>query len=290
MKDAPIVADAVPDSALLENGPTGRATHRLELSALAALFWLTLRQHVRGRRLVVLACLYLLPVCLVILVRSVESHYQAAEAEIEILLMLIPHTLVPLTALLYATGMIHDEIEEQTLTYLLVRPLPKWGIFLTKLLATMLLTMVIAALFTMLTYVAVYWGEPTLWGAIVPRRALQVSGITCLALFAYCSVFGCLSFLTRWPLVVGIGYIALFEGLLANIDFAIRRLTINYYFRVLVQEWVGTSVPQWRLNPLDVPAPRTCVLILLGAGLVATLVAMILFTTREFRVKTPEGS
>ena len=52
------------------------------------------------------------------------------------LFMLMPHTLVPLTALLYATGMIHDEIEEQTLTYLLVRPLPKWGIYLTKLLAT----------------------------------------------------------------------------------------------------------------------------------------------------------
>jgi ABC-2 type transport system permease protein len=290
MKDAPIMAEALPDAAPPDSKPAPGAFLGFELSALAALFWLTLRQHVRGRRLIILGCLYLLPLALVLLVRSVESHYQAAEAELGILLILLPHTLVPLTALLYATGMIHDEIEDQTLTYLLVRPLPKWGIYLTKLLATMLLTMTVAALFTALTYLPVYWGEPTLWGAIVPRRALQVSGITCLALFAYCSVFGCLSFVTRWPLVVGIGYIALFEGLLANVDFAIRRLTINYYFRVLVQEWVGTRVPQWRLDPLDYPTAQSCVLILLGAGVAASLLAMMLFATREFRVKTPEGS
>ena len=262
----------------------------LQLSALAALFRLTLRQQLRGRRLIVLALLYLLPVGLVILVRSVERHYIASAAEIGLLFVLIPHTLVPLTALLYGTGMIHDEIEEQTLTYLLVRPLPKWGIYLTKLVAIMLITMAIATFFATLTYVAVYWGEPDLWGAIVPRRALQVSGITCLALIAYCSVFGCLSFLTRWPLVVGIGYIALFEGLLANIDFAVRRLTVTYYMRVLIRDWVGTIVPEWRLNPNDTPTASTCVLILLGASLAATALAMVVFTTREFRVKTPEGS
>jgi ABC-2 type transport system permease protein len=264
--------------------------HRLEISALVTLFWLALRQLVRGKRLLVLGFLYLLPLGLAILVRNVENDYRAVEGELVILFAIIPHTLVPLTALLYATGMIHDEIEDQTLTYLLVRPLPKWGIYLTKLLATMLLTMAIAAVFTTVTYVAVYWNDPTLWGDIVPRRALQISGITCVALVAYCSLFGFLSFMTRWPLVVGIGYIALFEGLLANIDFAVRRLTVNYYFRVLIQEWVGKKVPEWNFNPDDTPAAQTCVLILLGASLVFTVVAMVVFTVREFRVKTPEGS
>ncbi len=204
-----------------------------------------------------LGLLYLLPSGLVLLVRSVETHTNPAALELGILFILIPHTLVPLTALLYGTGMIHDEIEEQTLTYLLVRPLPKWGIYGAKLLAVILFTMALAVFFTTLTYVAVYWGEANLWGAIVPRRALQVSGITCLALVAYCSIFGCLSFVTRWPLIVGIGYIALFEGLLANVDFAVRRLTVNYYFRVLVQDWVGRSTPEWNLNPSDVPKSST---------------------------------
>jgi ABC-2 type transport system permease protein len=262
----------------------------MKLSALATLFRLTLRQQLRGRRLIIICCLYLLPCGLVMLVRSVEEHVIATDAELGILFTLLPHTLVPLTALLYATGMIHDEIEEQTLTYLLVRPLPKWGIYLAKLLATMLLAMVLATLFTTLTYVAVYWEEPNLWGEIVPRRALVVAGVTCLALVAYCGGFGCLSFLTRWPLVAGIGYIALFEGLLANVDFAIRRLTVNYYFRVLIQEWLDQRVAEWQLRAGETPTPASCVLILLGIGAVTTLVAILMFTTREFRVKTPEGS
>jgi ABC-2 type transport system permease protein len=274
----------------LEDAPRLTLPNTLKLSALATLFTLTLRQQLRGRRLLILCCLYLLPVGLTILVRSVEAHVQAADAELVILLMLIPHTLVPLTALLFATGMIHDEIEEQTLTYLLVRPLPKWGIYVSKLAATMLVTMVLATFFTTLAYVATYWGEPNLWGAIVPRRALQVAGITCLALVAYCSGFGLLSFLTRWPLVVGLGYIALFEGLLANIDFAIRRLTVNYYFRVLIQDWADKRVAEWQLKAGETPTASTCVLILLVASLVFTLFAIAMFTTREFRVKTPEGS
>jgi len=269
---------------------SGRIPIGRQLSALTALFWLSLRQLIRGRRLIVLSCLYCLPVALVILVRAVESHFQAADAEFVILFVLIPHTLVPFTALLYSTGVIHDEIEEQTLTYLLVRPLPKWGIYFTKLLAAMLLAMALATVFTTISYAAVYWSEPALWGEIVPKRALQVAGITCLALIAYCSIFGCLSFLSRWPLVIGIGYIALFEGLLANIDFAVRRLTVNYYFRVLIQDWVGRSRQEWRLNPADVPTSSTCLLILLIASAVATALAIIVFTTREFRVKTPEGS
>src|SRR5438270_10468653 len=170
MNDAPLVAEV----------PAVPLPHRLELGALATLFWLTLRQHVRGRRLLVLGFLYLLPLGLVLLVRSVESHYQAAEAELVILLVLIPHTLVPLTALLYATGMIQDEIEDQTLTYLLVRPLPKWGIYLTKLLATLLLVILLAGFFTMLTEAVIYWGAPEWSEQLAPMRLLKTVGLITL--------------------------------------------------------------------------------------------------------------
>src|SRR4029077_3517464 len=147
-----------------------------------ALFGMTLRQHLRGRRLFVVAFLYLLPVGLVILVRSVETHTNALGAEMGMLFMLIPHTLVPLTALLYATGMIQDEIEEQTLTYLLVRPLPKWGIYAVKLLATLLLVVLLAGFFTALTEVVIYWGAPEMAAQLAPLRLLKTIGLITLAL------------------------------------------------------------------------------------------------------------
>src|SRR5262249_50799873 len=99
---------------------------RLDWSALGTLFTLTLRQHLRGFRFVLICLLFALPTLIVVLIRLADPHpSNPRELEIGMPLTLLPMALVPLAALLYASGMIRDEIEEQTLTYLLVRPLPR---------------------------------------------------------------------------------------------------------------------------------------------------------------------
>src|SRR5438552_14315964 len=120
--------------------PLLRLEYRFDLSALAALFVLTLRQQTRGLRLIVLCLLFALAAGLPVLIRSLAPPLPELPAKLELVLVfyLIPHALVPLTALLYAAGMIQDEIEEQTLTYLLMRPLPRWALYVTKYLATLL--------------------------------------------------------------------------------------------------------------------------------------------------------
>ena len=77
-----------------------------ELSALAALFVLTVRQHTHGRRLLVLGLLYALPCALAILLRSLTPPAPAESLEIALVLHLLPHGLAPLTALLYAAGVV----------------------------------------------------------------------------------------------------------------------------------------------------------------------------------------
>ena len=103
-----------------------------DLTALTALFVLTLRQHLRGRRLLVLSLLFLLPSAMVCLFRLGHHPPNPGHLEFATVFNLIPHALATLTALLYAAGMIQDEVEEQTLTYLLLRPLPRWALYLTK--------------------------------------------------------------------------------------------------------------------------------------------------------------
>ena len=152
--------------------------------------------------------------------------------EFLLVLMFIPQALLPLVALLYASGIIQDEQEEQTITYLLVRPIPKWAIYTVKMLATMTTTVVLVAVFTLLTYVAIYVG------ADVPVREVAVSllkaaAIHSLAIIAYCSLFGLMSLLTKRTLVVGILYTAIVEGLLANLPFGIRLVTVIYYTRLI---------------------------------------------------------
>lgn len=271
--------------------PPGR-----RLSALAEVFGLTVRQNVRGRRLWVLAFLATLPCGLAVLLRSLSRPAPPDVLETALVFNLIPHALAPLTALLYAAGMIRDEVEGQTLTYLLLRPVPKGSLYVAKWLATLLTTAVLIGLFTVALYVSIYWGTPELWGEILPGRAFKTVAVLALAQFGYCSLFGCLGLLTRRSLIAGVVYIVALEGVLANLNFLGRALTVVYYFRILVLRWLDLPELQlrqwervWQLDLAKVPDSTTCVATLLLAGLAVTLLSALWFRTSEYPVKTPEG-
>jgi ABC-2 type transport system permease protein len=262
-----------------------------DLAALAALFVLTLREQVRGRRLVILALLFLLPAVLAAVIRLVPHPPPPQMLEFLFVFNLIPHALATLTALLYASGIIQDEVEGQTLTYLLLRPLPRWALYLTKLAVTILVTAALTGVFSVLAMVVIYWGTPDLWGDVLPWRALQVAALLALAQAAYCSLFGAVGLLTRWVLVVGLGYIIGFEGLLASFDTVARRLTVMYYFRVLSIRWLNPpNGARWSIDLDMAPSARDCVLTLLGVSVAFALLGAVRMMRQEFRMKTPEGS
>ncbi len=268
-----------------------------ELAALVAVFQLTLRQNTRGRRLWVLLVLYLLPCVLAVVLRSIPHPAPPDILEFALVFLLLPQGLAPLTALLYAGGMIQDEVEEQTLTYLLLRPLPRWALYLGKFLGTLLTTTLLVTLGMAALYVAIYWNTSELWDGSVGLRPLQALGIAALAQVGYVALFGLLGVLTRRTLIAGVAYIVAFEGILANLRFMARALTVIYYTRVLSLRWL-TIPPHdqrewlnaWGIDLDLVPDAQTCVLTLLGLGLVGTMLAIFHFVQREYRMKTPEGS
>jgi ABC-2 type transport system permease protein len=267
-------------------------SRRPDLRALGALFVLTLRQNIRGKRLLVLSLLFALPSVLTAVVCLASPHVPHTVAlEFAFVFNLIPHAIAPLAALLYAAGMIQDEVEEQTLTYLLLRPLPRWALYLVKLLSTILITSVLTAVFTIATFtiIALMAAEPTPVGLVA--RELKMAGLLCLTQAAYCGVFGFLSLLTRHSLVAGVVYIILLEGLLASFQTVARKLTVMYYFRVLALRWMDPKGGElWAIQLPKAPETQTCILTLLGIGLVSGVVAAFFFAWREFRMKTPEGN
>jgi len=263
---------------------------QLQLAALWPLFVLTLRQHLRGRRLLVLSLLFLLPSVLAALVRLAPYPPPPDQLEFAFIFNLIPHTLATLTALLYAAGIIQDEVEGQTLTYLLLRPLPRWALYITKLLATVLVTAVLTGVFTIIAFVVIYWNTSELWGDVLPGRAFKTAVLLALAQAAYCSLFGAFGLITRRSLVAGLAYIVIFEGLLANLDFVVRKLTVMYYFRVLAVRWLEVPATEWSLDLAVAPASNSCLLILLAVAAVFAILGAALMMSREFRMKTPEGN
>jgi ABC-2 type transport system permease protein len=260
--------------------------------ALAALFILTLRQLVHGRRLLVLSLLFALPGVLAALVNLLPKHVPpVGELQFALIFNLIPHAMAPLAALLYATGIIQDEVEEQTLTYLLMRPIPRWALYLIRLLAVILVTSLLTAVFTAATFAVIALTARTPASAGLVAEALKTAGLLALVQVGYCSLFGLLGLLIRRSLLVGVAYIAVFEGLLASLDTVARRLTVMYYFRVLVLRWLNPpSGTDWSIDLATAPQMRSCIFILLIAGLVMALLAAIIFAAKEFRMKTPEGN
>jgi ABC-2 type transport system permease protein len=287
--------------------PASRSTRSFAsstVSGLATLYALTVRQHLHGKRWMVIGALFLVPAGLAILVRATSPNVPPLGLEFMLAMMLLPQLLLPLIALLYASGIIEDEQEEQTITYLLVRPLPKWAIYVVKLLATVTTTVVLTAIFTMLTFIAVYLGTDVPIGGWVVRL-LKTAGIHSLAITAYCCLFGLVSLLTKRALVIGVVYIAVIEGLLANLPFGIRLITIIYYARLIAYRSLSYVVSgphgeeniaaeAWQLNVredpqlLTHPFQSTCFLVLILGCVVCTALAAWICSQREFHVKTPE--
>ncbi|WZP00798.1 ABC transporter permease subunit [Isosphaeraceae bacterium EP7] len=259
-------------------------------AAFIALVRLSLARHLRGKRPLVLGLLFLLPAGIVALARSRGNDSSAADLEFATLYNIIPHALAPLAALIYASGMIRDESEDQTLTYLLMRPLPRWAIYLGKLAATLGIVAAMTAFSVAATLVAVHWGEPTYWWPTFPVQAASVSGVLALAVTAYVCLFGMAGMFLKRVLVVGVAYLSIFEGVIANIPFVVRQATINYHFRVLCARWLDVTYRQWAIDLSEAPTATTSLLALLTVSAIATTIAAASMTWREMRVKTPEGN
>jgi ABC-2 type transport system permease protein len=304
MKQLPgAVADQM-SARVIDRGRTHASSSLL--ASLWTLYALTFRQHMHGRRWMVVGVLFLLPVGLAILIRATATNMPAIGNEFMMAFLFIPQALLPLIALVYASGIIQDEQEEQTLTYLLIRPIPRWSIYVVKLLATLTTTVLLTSIFTALTYVAIYAGSGTSMSEAA-SRCMKAIAVHDLAVVCYCCLFGVMSLLIRWALIMGVLYALLFEGLVANLPFSIRLVTVIYYARLIAYRSLpfvvsehgreeNISAIMWQFDIkkdphlLEHPSTQSCLIVLGAASLLCTLLAALICARREFYVKTPEGN
>jgi ABC-2 type transport system permease protein len=289
-------------------GRTGVGAFRVNtMSSLWALYDLTLRQYLRGKRWMVVALLFAVPAAMAILVRTTSAEVPAISLEFLLVQMFIPQVLLPFIALLYASGMIRDEQEEQTLTYLLTRPISKWSLYLVKLLATLTMTTSLVAVFTTVAYLAIHFRSSSSDSDVLYRCVVTVA-IQALSVICYCSLFGLMSLLTQRTLIIGIVYTVVVEGMLANLPFGIRLFTIIYYARVIAYRTMSFIVPvpgrsdqdfaadAWqfdlRTDPhlLEHPSITTCIAVLGLTFFTCAVLAAWLCSRREFHLKTPESA
>lgn len=140
--------------------------------------------------------------------------------------------MLPVTALIVGTAVLGAEIEDGTILHILAKPLPRRQIILAKFAVS---AAVIGTVSAVPMFVAGLVAQSARFGLAVAVGCF-------VAALAYSAVFLVLSLLTRRPVLIGLGYVLLWEGLLGNLLASTRVLSIHQYALTVAARIAPTSL------------------------------------------------
>jgi ABC-2 type transport system permease protein len=145
---------------------------------------------------------------------------------------------LPMIALVVGTGVLGSEIDDGTIVHILATPLARRDIVLAKLAVAVGITTVVSAVPMFLT------------GLIMEsvRLGLGLALGCAVGSIAYCAVFLALSLLTRRPVLLGLLYVLIWEGLLGNLLAGSRLLSIQQYVLTIAAESTSSDLLRGRVS------------------------------------------
>ncbi len=183
--------------------------------------------------------------------------------------------------LVSAMALIREEIDDNTLPFLLTRPVSKPTVVVSKYAGYL-----VAALAFLLPPVLVSYAVTQAYaGAALGADADVLGGFlaaTALGVLAYGALFYFLSVALRKPLMVGLLIGFLWENIVGSLPGSVPKLSLIYYLRSVLKGVV--SVGPLSGFSTDVSAPLAAA-ILVAFSVVMLVLAAVLFQGMEFRQK-----
>jgi ABC-2 type transport system permease protein len=137
---------------------------------------------------------------------------------------------LPVVALIVGTGVLGAEIDDGTIVHILSKPLPRWRIILPKLFVAAAVTAVTVAI---PLYIVGVLAEGV-------RLGLALVAASAIGALAYTAIFLALSLVTRRPVLLGLVYVLIWEGLLGNIVSGTKSLSVQQYV-VTIADWIAAT-------------------------------------------------
>jgi ABC-2 type transport system permease protein len=179
---------------------------------------------VLGRRRTLLIVLFAaVPVVVAAIVRLSGVSGDVIGLTADLLDALIVRTILPLVALILGTAVLGSELDDGTAIYLLVKPIDRWRIVAAKLAVAAGMTAALLALVTLSAGLVVAMGRDAERIAIAFTVATGVGGVL------YSALFVALSLVTGRALIIGLGYVLIWEGVLAGLLEGTQVLSIRQY-------------------------------------------------------------
>ncbi|GHJ51661.1 hypothetical protein Nm8I071_09680 [Nonomuraea sp. TT08I-71] len=197
---------------------------------MSTVSWITARGLFGRRRFLLLLPLPGLLLALAILSRSLGV--DPGEWGPAVLVGLGLAVVLPVVALIVGTGVLGAEIDDGTVVHILTKPLPRWQIVLPKL--------AVAAGVTAVTVAVPLYVAGVLAHSV--RLGLALAAAASIGALAYCAFFVALSLLTRRPVLLGLVYVLIWEGLLGNFVSGTKVLSIQQYVIALADRIAPTEM------------------------------------------------
>ena len=197
---------------------------------MSTVSWITARGLFGRRRF-----LMLLPLPLLLVALAVISHGMGVAPSDwgpPVLIGLGLAVVLPVVALIVGTGVLGAEIDDGTVVHVLTSPLPRWQIVLPKL--------AVAAGVTAITVAVPLYAAGLL--ADSSRLGLALALAASAGAVAYSALFVAVSLLTRRPVLLGLVYVLIWEGLLGNVVTGTRVLSIQHYVIALADRIAPTNL------------------------------------------------
>jgi ABC-2 type transport system permease protein len=248
-------------------------------SGFVPTFARALRPHAARQAVLLLALVLALPAVLALLLPKNQAAQFALVAALDL------QFLVPITALLFGTGVLVDEASGGNLPYLFTRPVPRSSVLLGKLAAGTLLGAVGLAISLTLTLLLLR--EVEMPAGFHGRAYVALL----LALPAYLAVFTMLSMLTKWGLLIGFLYAFGVEGVLGLIPGMVKKVTLLNYSRAILEpdKWDALP-PKIRLIGVGHATTGTALTVLIAVTVVAVALTLLLASKKEFVARTAEAA
>ncbi|MBG6069685.1 ABC transporter permease [Micromonospora ureilytica] len=197
---------------------------------MSTVTWITARGLFGRRRFLLLLPLPLVLLGLAVLCRSLGV--DPGQWGPPVLVGLGLAVVLPVVALIIGTGVLGAEIDDGTVVHILTKPLPRWQIVLPKLAVATGVTAVTAAV---PLYVAGVLADSV-------RLGLGLAVAAALGALAYSALFLALSLVTRRPVLLGLVYVLIWEGLLGNFVSGTKVLSIQQYVIALADRIAPTGL------------------------------------------------
>lgn len=136
--------------------------------------------------------------------------------------------------LFYATSFIREEVDDKTITYLFVRPVPRSTIYAGKFLAGTLASLILVVPSAALMFAVLSVLDPI--SEVIRHTGvfLKDLGILALGVMAYCALFGAFGALLKRPLLWGGLFAIVWEWFVTHIPGYIHNFTILHYLLSLL--------------------------------------------------------